>query len=436
MEHMSRDLERKVLGTIIEENIDQGLFDYKLKEDDFFFPENKDLFRAIKIVTHNENPIDMDFLKKEGIPAWQISEAMQYNSFKHNLKPNVEELKDLSSRRAMKRGSREIIEVCDEAGSDKTREQLLEFAISQFTKLEERETPSNEVTGFDMSQIFDDMQDKINRGEDLGIMTGFKDMDAITKGFRGGQLIVIAGRPKMSKSCLAANFALSTIDRGYGCLFFSFELRADEMVHRFMSMISGVPLNKLYEGYRGEETDAAKDKLFTDLLTLITGRTFTISELKVRAKSVKNKMAKKGQKMGMIIVDLLTHVKSDRKENRQQEVAEVSRELKLLAQELDVPVVAVSQLNRDLEHRNNPRPKISDLRESGSIEQDADKILLMYRPEYYLSQKPFQDLTKEEADILHDMKGKCEINIAAQRQGTNGIVELEFDGKCVRFRDV
>ena len=144
-------------------------------------------------------------------------------------------------------------------------------------------------------------------------------------------------------------------------------------------------------------------------------------------------MEKKGQTMGLIVVDLLTHVKTDRKESRHLEVAEVSRELKLLAQELDVPVVAVSQLNREVEHRNNQRPRISDLRESGNIEQDADKILLLYRPEYYLSQKPYQDLTKEEELILKEMKGKCEINVAAQRQGTNGIIELEFDGKCVRF---
>lgn len=238
----------------------------------------------------------------------------------------------------------------------------------------------------------------------------------------------------MGKTILVCNLALSALAQGRAVLFASFELRADELADRFISMLSGVALKKLESGYLDDATTKAKEQLYHDRLAVICGKSFDIYEFKARVRQIKQRYERQDQELGLIVVDLLTHLKAPGKERRELEVAMISRELKILSQEVDVPVVGVSQLNRAVEFRNNPRPKISDLRESGSLEQDADKILLLYRPEYYLTQKPESERTAEENERLKKVGGKCELNVAAQRQGSNGVVYLQFDGKCTRFR--
>jgi replicative DNA helicase len=373
-------------------------------------------------------------LKTEGIKAGITLDAVNNGGFAGQLPHHIAELKKLTHRRKIKRIGQQYIEIADSANSDTSISELTDGALSLTELLSENAKAKEELTGIDLVELFEKTMMRREKGEDKGLLTGFPDLDNLTGGFKGGQLIVIAGRAKMGKSILCANLALSTLKQKLAVLFFSFEMRADELADRFISMLSGVPLSKLETGYLDDATTRAKEKLNTADLLTITGKSFGIMELKARAKVIKQRFDKGDKALGLIIVDLLTHVRAPSKERRELEVAAVTRELKVLAQELDIPVVAVSQLNRALEHRPNPRPKISDLRESGAIEQDADKILLIYRPEYYLTQKPADELTKDEEALLKKLAGTCELNVAAQRQGTNGIVTLQFDGKCTRFR--
>ncbi len=227
---------------------------------------------------------------------------------------------------------------------------------------------------------------------------------------------------------------MSVLDQGKAVVFASFELSAGELVDRFISMLSGVPLRKLETGYIDDETTKAKERLHNDDLIVLTGRSFGVLELRARIRQLKQRLLRQDKDLGLVIVDLLTNLKAPAKERRDLEVGFISRELKVLAQELDVTVVAVSQLNRAVEYRENPRPRISDLRESGAIEQDADKILLIFRPEFYLAQKPAHELSDGEKEALERVRGKCELIVAAQRQGPSGVAWLLFDGACARFR--
>jgi len=376
----------------------------------------------------------MTSVKAAGVNAKLVLEIAGKAAPVYALESHINRLKALSFRRRLRESGQKLEIIANEADAETPA--LLDKAMSIVSELEDTVESKDELTGKELVEVFEDHQIQRGKGESSGLGSGFSDLDNLTNGFKGGQLILIAGRPKMGKTILACNFSLSALDQGKAVLFASFELRADELADRFVSMLSGVPLTKLETGYGDDKTTEAKERLYHDRLIVVTGRSFNVLEFKARTKKLKQRLERRDEELGLIVVDLLTHLKAPGKERRELEVAFVSRELKVLAQELDVPIVAVSQLNRSLEHRPVPRPQIADLRESGSLEQDADKILLLYRPEYYLTQKAEQDMSPSEIDTLSKVRGKCELNVAAQRQGKNGIVWLQFDGECTRFRSL
>lgn len=423
-------LERTVLGTIIAEKI--NILELPLSLDDFNRELHKNLYSAIRKLALEAKQIDPLLLKGEGIERNELFLIINQASFQPYLADHIERLTKLTFLRKLRYFGHQVVNLSEEITADKNK--ILDETLSMAAELSETITQKDEYSGFDIIEIFEASQERRQRGEDLGLLTGFKRIDEITKGFKGGQLIVVAGRAKMGKTIWCCNLTLSCLKQRKAALYYSFEMRPDELADRFISMLSGVPLEQLETGFTDDATTRAREKLFTDNLVVVAGRTLEINELKIKTRKIIHRLEKAKKVLGLVIVDLLTHVRTDKKERRELEVAAVSRELKVLAQELDVPVVAVSQLNRAVEFRQSPRPKISDLRESGAIEQDADKIFLLYRPEYYLTQKPESELTPGEKELLKKVAGTCEINIAAQRQGTNGIVFVQFDGKCARFR--
>ena len=423
------ELEKAILGAIIMDAIPPGELD--ISDSDFLDSRNRELFVVIKNLADNEKPFDPISLKTSGVNAGLISQMMSGASV-IDIEVYTKQLRDLAFRRRLANAAHDLTSLAEE--TEVEIPEILDKSMAIVADLENTVESKDELTGKDLVEIFENNQISRQKGEIKGLSTGFSDLDDLVISFKGGQLIVIAGRPKMGKTILACNLALSTLEQHKAVLFASFELRADELVDRFISMLSGVPLNRLSQGYVDDSTTEAKETLHNERLIAVTGRSFNVMEFKARTKKLQKRLERKDEELGLVIVDLLTHLRAPTKERRELEVAFVSRELKILSQEIDVPVVAVSQLNRGVEHRPNPRPKISDLRESGSIEQDADKIILLYRPEYYLTQKPESELNLEEKNLLAKVRGLCEVNVAAQRQGKNGICHLQFDGDCTRFR--
>ena len=272
------------------------------------------------------------------------------------------------------------------------------------------------------------------------VSTGLRALDDLLGGLHRSDLIILAGRPAMGKTALATNIAFHAarthpaeserLVEGGVVGFFSLEMSAEQVMTRIVAEQVGVSAERVR---RGQLTSVEMDRLLTVVaelrnLPLLVDPTpaLGVAALRARARRLKRQRGLK-----LIVVDYLQLCESTRKDGRVQEVSEVSRGLKALAKELDVPVLALSQLSRDVEKRDDKRPRLSDLRDSGTIEQDADVVMFVFREEYYLS--PGGDAGSAR---LCDVAGNAEVAIAKNRHGPTGTVHLHFDGPTTKFSDV
>ncbi|WP_067779674.1 replicative DNA helicase [Actinomyces vulturis] len=259
-------------------------------------------------------------------------------------------------------------------------------------------------------------------GDMRGVPTGFIELDELTRGLHGGQMIIVAARPAMGKSTLALDFCRSaSVHHGITSCYFSLEMGRMELMMRMLSAESGVDLNKL----RGQEMS---DRDWQDLakhygpvseapLFVDDSPNLTMPEIRAKCRRLKQQY-----NLGLIVIDYLQLMSSGKRvESRQQEVSEFSRALKLLAKELDIPVIAVAQLNRGPEQRTGNKPQMSDLRESGSLEQDADVIMLLHRPSYYNTE---------------ERPGEADIIVAKHRNGETKTIPVAFQGHLSRFANM
>ena len=261
-----------------------------------------------------------------------------------------------------------------------------------------------------------------NRGKTLGISTGFIDLDRMTSGLNNSDLIILAARPAMGKTAFALNLALNAGKEQKNVLVFSLEMPAQQLYQRLLSIESGIPQHKLKNVYLEEDEWT---KLTVATLNLSKTSIFVAdlpytNVLEIRSYARKMKSQKK---LDLIIIDYLQLIngtgRGGSEFSRQQEISDISRSLKGLARELDVPVIALSQLSRAVESRVDKRPMLSDLRESGAIEQDADIVAFLYREEYYIPQT--------------ENKGITELIIGKHRNGATGIVKLNFLSEFTKF---
>jgi replicative DNA helicase len=296
-------------------------------------------------------------------------------------------------------------------------------------------------------------------GKLAGVATGFDGLDRLLGGLHPSDLLILAGRPSMGKTSLATNIAFycashikwlekagkKFIDEGAVVGFFSLEMSAEQLAARILSEQSGIASEKIR---RGDLTNDEFQKLVESTQTLNTLQLYiddtpaiTVTALRTRARRLKRQF-----NLGMIIVDYLQLMRgsSTKTDNRVQEISEITRGLKAIAKELHVPVIALSQLSRAVENRDNKRPQLADLRESGSIEQDADVVMFVYREEYYLKRdEPAQkagESTEKFLERMQDFQQRCEkaegmaeVIIAKQRHGPIGTITLCFDGSTTRF---
>lgn len=264
-----------------------------------------------------------------------------------------------------------------------------------------------------------------------GVPTGFLELDDITSGFQPGELIIVAARPSMGKTALGLSLAEHiAIDERQAVAFFSMEMGRQQIVQRLLCSRGRVDSHKLRRGMLSEE-EIAKLQAVADLMQdkpIFIDDTPGMSVMELRAKARRLHVMHKLRAVVVDYLQLMTDPLSAR-ESRQHEIATISRGLKALARELSVPVVALAQLNRNPEGREGNRPRMSDLRESGAIEQDADMVILLHREEYYLKDKK----DEKSQSLMEQVRGKAELIIAKQRNGPTGTVELMFNDRYTRF---
>ena len=366
---------------------------------------------------------------------------------------------DLAIRRGLINIGEEIVNVAFDAPVDHSPRAQIEEAERQLYGIAESgrseggfQTFSNALTtAIDIAARAYERDGKLS-----GISTGMLDMDRQLGGLQPSDLVVLAGRPAMGKTALVTNIAFNiasayrfetrpdgtkeTINGGI-VGFFSLEMSAEQLATRIIAEQSGVPSYKIRRGDVSDDdfhrvTEAARQMQHVPFYIDQTGG-ISIAQLTARARRLKRQRG-----LDLLVIDylqLLSGSKSNGQANRVQELTEITTGLKALAKELSVPVIALSQLSRQVENRDDKRPQLSDLRESGSIEQDADVVMFVYREEYYLKNKQPREGTEEFLAWQSDMErahGKAEVIIGKQRHGPTGTIELQFDAEVTRFSDL
>jgi len=301
---------------------------------------------------------------------------------------------------------------------------LVNAAQAEVYAVTERRTSEDYVPLRDTINLtMEEIENNANRGEGMvGVPTGFADLDALTNGLHGGQMIIVAARPAIGKSTLSLDMCRSaSIKHGLTSVIFSLEMGRTELTMRLLSAEAGVPLQNMRKGTMRDEdwtkVAAAMSRVSEAPLFIDDSPNMSLMEIRAKARRLKQR-----HDLRLIVVDYLQLMTSGKRvESRQQEVSEFSRALKLLAKEIEVPVIAVAQLNRGPEQRTDKKPMMSDLRESGSLEQDADMVMLLHREDAY-----DKDQRPGEADII----------VAKHRNGPTDTITVAFQGHYSRFHDM
>jgi replicative DNA helicase len=334
-----------------------------------------------------------------------------------NAKSYAEIVRNLAIERGLLAASAAIPGIV--YGEGETREKL-EKAQGLLTALADERSAGPKLAKELLAEFVDELDKRFHRdGKITGLPTGFLDLDEKTNGLQPGDLVIVAGRPGMGKSTIAQNIAEHTFTSGKSVLLFSLEMSSDQVINRSVSSIGRIPFNELRNGKLSDESwtkvTQSTSRLMETKFHIDDQASLTVGEIGARCRRVKRQYG-----LDLVIVDYLQLLGGEG-ENETLRITAISRGLKILAKDLSVPVIAISQLNRSLEQRTNKRPIMSDLRQSGSLEQDADLILFVYRDEVYDENSPH--------------KGLAELIIGKQRNGPIGMVGLTFRGDFCRFEN-
>lgn len=405
----------------------------KIKEEYFYRNAHKSIFRTIEELFNEGIEIDPITLinrlernnlleKIGGIPY--INELADFVVSSANFDYHLNIVTEKALIRHLIIASKGIIESCySSAKPVKTLVDEAEQAIFAIAEL-----PSNQ--GFQsINAISNEVLQTIDQIASTkipvtGVSSGFSDLDRLTGGFRPGQFIIIAARPAMGKTSLALNIGShAAVNLNKKVAIFTMEMAADEVVMRMFSSASEVNMESMLKGYGMNEEKLIRIMQASEVLStknIHIDESGTNTPLDIRAKT--RRLAAELGGLDLVIIDYLQLMTLPRsKDNRQQEISEISRALKILAKDMKIPVIAMSQLNRMLENREDKRPRLADLRESGAIEQDADLVMFIYRDEYYYPEKT-------------EKPGIAEIIIGKNRHGSTGSVELGFEKEFTLFR--
>jgi replicative DNA helicase len=427
------EAEQSILGGLMLDKESWDQISDVVSVDDFYKPQNQKIFQTIAELIGSNQPVDLitvsNLLQTKGDLADAggtdyILELVNKTISAANIASYAKIVKEKSLLRKMISTGGEIIQKAYD--EDFTEIGLfIDSAEERFYKLNQVKTTEGLVNPLEVVKAsIAKIEDLYNRKAEItGIPTGFNKLDRMTAGLHGGELTIIAARPSMGKTAFSLNMAQHIAFRsGKTVAYFSLEMGREAMMMRVLATESRINSNEIRSG---RIPDSAWPKLINAASmisesNLYIDDTSGISPMEVRSRARRLK-AKHG--LDCIIIDYLQLMDLKLKvESRERAVSEISKSLKALAKELNVPVIALAQLNRGVEGRTEKRPMLSDLRESGSIEQDADVIMMLYREDYY---------DKENSDVA----GNAEVIIGKQRNGPTGTVKLRFEAELSRFRD-
>jgi len=439
--------ERSILSSIVFEPSQFDELSVALKKDDFYLPAHQDIFASMLALLQKDQPIDEEFIKKELLKIKKFDEQVLLEILSanpiSNTKAYVDEIKDKSLKRHLLTLTTEIKRVTVE--EELPSAEVVDIVEKKLYEI----TQDNQTSDFkDSPKMTYDTMEYIKemkaRGNSVlvGVDTGFAELNKMTTGFGKGDLVIIAARPAMGKTSFILNTVNSLIMNGKGVAFFSLEMPAEQLMLRLLSVQTSIPLQKLRVGDMNDDQwsslNGAIDKMNSAKLFVDDQGSININQLRSKLRKLKNQHPE----IEIAVIDYLQIMQGVGTQDRHLQVSEISRGLKMLARELEMPVVALSQLNRGLESRNDKRPMLSDIRESGSIEQDADIILFVYRDDVYLykEEKEREKAAKAEgkefiSEYVEKDEEAAEIIIGKQRNGPTGHVKLIFQKKLTRFVD-
>ena len=437
------DAEKTILGAILLDNTAHAEAAQSLKSDDFSLDSHRRIFLRMTELIDTGRTVDIVTLSNE-LARYKEVESVGGVAYLASLteglprRPVIEDyiriVKDKSMlRRLMGICSAAIAKAADQSQDaigvlDETESQLLEVSDAGLTQ-------GLQSIEFIIRDSFGSIDNLYKQSRDVtGLATGFTDFDRMTSGLQKGELIIIAARPSMGKTALAINIAENAALR-YGSVvaIFSLEMSRESLLRRMLASQANVDQQKIQKGFFGrveqERLQVALSQLLEAHIFIDNSAGSTVSEMRAKARRLKQNSGG----LDLVMVDYLqlmsaTLPGASRKgyENRVQEVSAISRGLKAMAKELQVPVIALSQLSRSNEKRDNKRPLLSDLRESGSIEQDADVVAFIHRESYYNRDENMADADKSKAEII----------IAKQRNGPTGIIQMHWNSAFTRFDGV
>jgi len=423
------DAEQAIVGGILINNDALNQVVDILSGEDFYKEAHTLIYEGMLTLYNRDDPVDVitlsQVLKEKGAldkigGTEYLASLAEATATSAGILYHAEIVKDLSTRRNLIRQCSHISEVCFQPGND--TEDILDSAEQYIFEIAERNIDQHFLQ---LGEVVKNSFKKIETttGSNItGISTGFTDFDNLTSGLQPSDFIIIAGRPSMGKTALALNIALNAalVDK-LGVAIFSLEMSSLQLGIRLLGSDAMIDAWKLRKGALQDDdylrlTDSANR---LSELPIYIDDSSGLSSLEIKAKA---RRLKKKHNISLVIIDYLQLMQSKKAvESRQLEISDISRSLKALAKDLDIPVLAVSQLNRKVEDRPNKRPMLADLRESGAIEQDADLILFIYREELY--------------NRTEENKGKAELNVAKHRNGPTGLVNLTFREKYTKFQN-
>jgi replicative DNA helicase len=448
------DMERSLLGAILIDNRAMERIPEKFGEGHFHDPAHGEIFAAIQETVSNNQLASAATLRNAfngsavaGMPAAQYLDSLVgYATTIFNVPEYARVLLELSQRRSLIAASQDMIGACQRGAVDQPVASIIEALEATILKVSEGAPVGDDEVSFEraVDLAIERANEAFKRGTKIvGLSSGITDLDNIVGGLAPSDLIIIGGRPGMGKTSLATSIAYNVAskflrtDGGTGAPvhFFSQEMSAEQLATRIVSEQSDLSSERVRRG-DFEQRDFAKlmetgSRIGATPIIIDQTGGLTLSQLSARARRIKRK-----KNTGLIIVDYLQLMYGTSKENRNQDLTRITNGLKALAKELSVPVLALSQLSRGVENREDKRPHLADLRESGSIEQDADIVTFVYREEYYLERtKPaVADLEWDAKMAL--VKNKAEVLVAKHRHGRTGSVTLQFTPEFTRFSNL
>jgi len=433
----SIESEQAVLGGLLLDNSAWDKIADFLRDEDFYRFDHRLIFQHIARLIEKNHPADVITVFESLTSSAKIDEAgglpylnalAQNTPSAANIRRYAEIVRDRSVLRKLVTVSDEIAESAFNTQGREVK-QLLDEAESKVFSI--AEDGSRGTQGFveiqplltQVVERIDELYHRDNPSDITGVPTGFTDLDAKTSGLQGGDLIIVAGRPSMGKTAFSLNIGENVaIDSGLPVAVFSMEMGGTQLAMRMLGSVGRLDQHKVRTGRLADDDWPRLTHAIQKMqdAQLFIDETPALNSLELRARA--RRLSRQCGKLGLIIIDYIQLMSANGAgENRATEISEISRSLKGLAKELNCPVIALSQLNRSLEQRPNKRPVMSDLRESGAIEQDADVILFIYRDEVYNPDS--QD------------KGTAEIIIGKQRNGPIGTVRLTFMGEYTKFEN-